>query len=260
MSLYCQNCEKKILNLYIHNDTNSINYHFLCKKCLKKLKVCSKSKCKKLFLLNDIDIKNLKIIYLDNNQHFFLYEEVKKVVINKYGNLDNLQKILDKKSDEKKLKIQKNNFIKTERENILMEAFKFNKLEYKNYGDCYSYINYGEPSLETVINNELIKIKDKNNRRMELAHELKKLNINLDESLKSCYEYINKIGCVTLKEIVRNIEIEYFLKNNTEYEKLCKIYKPAKAKDKAIRKYMESQHFLPNNIDKKIYSTNLIFE
>jgi hypothetical protein len=35
-----------------------------------------------------------------------------------------------------------------------------NKLDFKNYGDCYSYIHYNVPDLETVLKNELTKLKE----------------------------------------------------------------------------------------------------
>lgn len=260
-SCYCKNCNIKISDIYSLDDSNIDNYHFFCKKCIKLLKFCSKSKCKKLFLLNDIDVKNLKIVFLNNNrQHFFLYDDIKDIIIKKYGSFNNLQKIINQKSIDKQLKIQKNNNIKANREKLLKDCFLLNKIEFKNYGDCYSYINYGKPDLEIVLQNELNKINEKNSRRIKLANELKNLNINLDESLTSCYEYINKIGNKPLKEILRNIEIEHFLKYKTDYDELCKIYNHSKAKDLAIRKYIEAQQQLPKNINKKITSINLKFE
>src|SRR5439155_1854984 len=181
---YCEKCNNKISNFFPQNIINKYNYYFFCSKCLKILKVCSKSKCKKLFLLNNSDFKKLKIIYLNNTQHFFLYDDIKEIVLNKYGSFINLQNIINEKLIEKKLKIQKNNNLIADREQKLKESFQLNKLEFKNYGDCYSYIHYGEPTLEIVMENELKKINEKNSRRIILANELKKININLDESLK----------------------------------------------------------------------------
>ena len=35
-------------------------------------------------------------------------------------------------------------------------------LEFNNFGDCYSYINYGKPSIDEIINKELEKNNIKN--------------------------------------------------------------------------------------------------
>ena len=155
-------------------------------------------------------------------------------------------------------KIAKNENNKIEREKKIREIFQFNKLEFKNFGDVYAYINYGKPDLETVVNNEIIKITNKHNRRIILANELKKLNILLDESLKSCYEYINEISTKPLDDVVRCIEIEYFLKHNTNYDKLLEKYDIKKARELAIRKYTETQN-LPKNINNK-FNIKLEFE
>lgn len=137
--------------------------------------------------------------------------------------------------------MQNNNNIKMknekQREIILKEALAINKLEYKNYGDCFSFIHYGKPSLEEVLTNELKKANIKHNRRVLLASRLKEYNIELDESLKSCYNYVNNIGCNVIDEVIKAIEIEHFLKYKTNYDKLCKIYNQEIAKEKAIVEY-----------------------
>lgn len=256
----CENCDNKqkiIINSHYVKD----KHHLLCKRCLNNIEICSKSKCKKVFFLIDSDIKNIKLIYLENNMthQFYKYQDIKSVVINKYGSFGNLQEIINKKNQMQKSKNIKNENIKLKRESELKQEFEFNKLEFRNYGDAYSYINYGKPNLDIVINNELIKITAKNSRRIALAKELKQLNIPLDESLKSCYEYINGIDSKTLNDIVRRIEVEHFLKYNTIYDELCKKYDIKKAKELAIRKYAETK-ILPKNINNKFSNIKLEFE
>ena len=136
--------------------------------------------------------------------------------------------------------------------------FKNNKLEFKNYGDAYSYIHYGKPSLENIINDELDKNKQKNTRRMMLAKELHKLNIPLDETLNSCYEYINNINNKPIEDVVRHIEIENFLKHKTNYNELRKKYNDVTAKEIAIRNYARTQQ-LPTNINNSYRNIKIDF-
>lgn len=257
----CENCNNKKQKIIINSHYIKNKYHLLCKKCLKNIKVCSKSKCKKIFFLNDVDIKNVKLIYLENNttHQFYKFQDIESVVINKYGSLENFQIIIDKKNQLKESKDIKHGNIKLERENELRQLYELNKLEFKNYGDAYSYINYGKPNLETVISGELTKIANKTTRRITLANELKQLNIPLDESLESCYEYINNITTKSLDDIIRCIEVEHFLKYNTNYDKLCEKYDVRKAKELAIRQYAEIKN-LPKNITNDLNNIKVKFE
>ncbi len=136
---------------------------------------------------------------------------------------------------------------KEKRENEIKEIFKLNKLEFKNYGDVYSYINYGKPDIETVMKNTLLKLNEKNERRLKLSEELIKINIPYDETYKACYEYINNIGTKDFTDIIRNIEVEHFLRTQTNYLELRKKYNDRVAQDIAMRQYSEKE-LLPKNI------------
>jgi hypothetical protein len=245
----CDNCKILLKNNFLYDHYKKDKHYLFCRICLKSLEICSKSRCKKLFLLIDSDLDSLKTIYLNNNQQFFIFNDVKTVILNKYGDLDNLQKILLVKKKNRELKLKKSSDNKSEREKKLKESLFLNKLEYKNYGDCYSFIHYGQPSLNTVIENELKKNINKNERRIELASELIKFNISLDETLTSCYEFINNLNSKSLDETIKSIQVEYFLKYDTEYEKLSRIYDSNKAQNIVIEKYTD-KHYMNKNLDK----------
>lgn len=152
-----------------------------------------------------------------------------------------------------------NNKIEQYRKNKLINKLQENKLMMKHNGDCYSYIKYGHPGIEQVINNELLKTEYKTNRKIKLAKKLSKLNIVLDESLPSCYNYINNLGCKSLNDIVQNIEIEYFLKHHTKYDKLIKIHSPSKAKNLALRNFVFSDNqTITEKVPEKIRNNSII--
>lgn len=244
LSLSCDKCSitKIQLNRLVNPENYSKNKHYLlCKKCLGEINVCSKSKCKKTFLLNDSDLKNTKYIFLSNQYQFYIYDDIIKIIDQKYGSLDNLEKIIHSNKHKSNQIIKKKELKKNEREHKLKELFQSNKLEYKNYGDCYSYVHYGKPDIEIVLENELNRIKTINNRRIQLTNELRKIDIPLDESLESCYEYIYNLNTKDLSEIVRCIEIEHFLKYKTNYDELKKSYSSNQAKELALRKYTKDK-------------------
>jgi len=211
----CYKCHIKIHQDSIDNDYDESLYYLFCKKCIKQISVCSRSKCKKIFLLSDEEMKNLKLLYLPNSSYqFYIYSDIYDLVINKYGSLENLQTIIDSKLKLKRNKIEKKKENKLQREEKLKYIFMINKLEYKNYGDCYAYIHYGKPDIETIIQNELKKNNDMHCRRIELANELKKHNLVLDETLKSCYEYIHGLNTKDIRDIIKCIKIEHSIKHN----------------------------------------------
>lgn len=259
----CENekCNSKNKKIAIKEHYVKTKHYMFCRNCLGNMEICSKSKSKKIFHLTDDDIKNVKLIYLENNtiHQFYKYQDIKDVVINKYGSISNLQLLINKKNEIKEIKNQKIESTKLQRELKIRETFQMNKLEFKNYGDAYTYIHYGKPDLNTVVNNELIKISQKNARCLKLANKLKQLNIPIDESLKSCYEYINNIGTDSLEDIVRHIEVEHFLKYNTTYDELCKKYDIKTAKELAIRKYTETEN-LPKRIKRSYKNIKVEFE
>lgn len=209
--MFKYNCYKCTAELTLYNVITPHKYYFFCKRCIKNTKFCSMSKCRKLFLLNNDDLKGLKYLYFDNpnnNTKFFVYNEIEKIIINKYSNFQTLYKFLKakQKKKEERLQIRQNKINKRKKE--LISVLHNNKLEFKYRGDAYSYIHYGEPSLQEVVTGELNKIEEKNERRVKLARKLSKLGIVFDEKSTHCYNYINNIGSKNLYETIRAIELD----------------------------------------------------
>ena len=216
-------------------------------KCYNNNIIISKHQIQKKFMLSSIDLINIKKVNFNNSklhhkqpnrQTFYLLDDILAYIDHKYGNLENFQKIIQHKKQLMENIKEKKELIKAQRENEIKKLFADNKLEFKYIGECYMYINYGYPSLESVISNEIKKNNEINNRRMKLSSKLEKIGIELDETMKSCYEYIYNIGThKSTNDIIRNIEIEHFLVHHTNYSKLIKIYDYDKAKEQAIRQY-----------------------
>jgi hypothetical protein len=230
ITILCDKCNVNIFDqteIYkIPTNIRHINkniHYILCTDCIKKRRIYSKSKCKKKFLLDDNDIHHLKYLYISNNQNankYFLYTDILNIIKNKYGSLDNLNNVINNK----KRKSDKNVILKKlhieQRKKELIDVLNMNKLAYKNHGSCYSYVHYGKPPIDEVIDDELEKINEKNKRRIKLGLKLEEKGMYVDETLCSCYNYINNIGYKSFDEVIRSVEVEYFLKYRTEYEKL----------------------------------------
>lgn len=219
----CEMCNKKILFDNLNCKIYNKHTHFiLCLKCKKYYLLTSKTQACKQYVLKESNLHNLKYLYIKNvNNKIKLYKtkDIKQTAIAKHGGLSNIhdkQDIQNSKKRSKKLKKKKETRIRKKR---LLDVFKLNKLCVKNYGDCYSYIHYGTPSLEKVIEKEFETQNELQNRRIKLANELKSLNIIFDEGNKLCCDYIYNIGWMNFYETVRAIEMENYIKNKNSIRK-----------------------------------------
>jgi hypothetical protein len=245
MTHICTYCNKKlrINNLKIDSKIYDATKHFLlCKNCVTTTIVCSKSKCKEMYLLTDTDLIGIKILYianLNNSTSYYLYSDIETIITNKYGNVDSLKKKLKKRESRKQSINEKKQKIIAKRKQELINALDENKLEFNNYGDTFMYINYGKPDIETIIKKEVKKTSKRMTRRRRLSKALSKVNIKLDETLESVNNYINNNNNNTLDEVVRAVEIEYFFKYKTDYDELSKTMDYTEAKDIAMQQYMK---------------------
>ena len=248
--IICEKCDN-IVKIKNQNDI-LIRYHILCNNCKKEIQMHNKTESKKIFFLNNNDLINIKSLYSTNKSIMYIHSDLEEYAIKKYGDMNAIEKKREKEiiKKDKLLKIKNEN--KKIREEIISEYFNNNKLELKPYGDCYSFINNGYPPLNEIAKNEIKKNEQKNTRYLELARELSKLNISLDESCNICYEYINNIGCRNLQETVRMVELEYFLQTKTKYNKFVKKYGKEISREYAIRQYM-----LNNNNDNDSIINNI---
>jgi hypothetical protein len=194
----CKFCTNKIyISPSDRKYDDNINF-LLCTHCIKKQDICSKSRSSSIFLLKSEDFLNLKYIYFKNvcnTQKFYLLSDVKKLAIEKYGSIDKLNII--KKNNKISNHILSTNkkmsseLLKNKRKRELQQILKNNKLEYKLYGNCYSYINYGKPSIDIIIQEELNELNKTNVNRFNLASALNNNNIVYDENNIHVKQYIH---------------------------------------------------------------------
>lgn len=250
MTLYnCINCDDNII-LKNNNgrDYDPSKHYLLCKQCINGTNICSKLKCNENYLLTNNDLHPLKYLYIvnpSNCKKYYLYSDIEKVIAQKYGNIDSLKKTMNEREKKLDLIKQKKLHKIDNRRNELVKALQENKLEFQNYGNSFMYINYGQSSVEDIIKEEIKKTSNKMVKRQILALALSKVNITLDESLSSVYNFINGVGYKNdIDEVVKAVEIEHFFKYNTDYNKLVKNMgiDEIVAKDIAIKRYAINQN------------------
>jgi hypothetical protein len=127
-------------------------------------------------MLSANEIKSLQPIYTfkqikNNTPKLYLETHILNLLLTKYKDEQNtnLNAILNNKRE--KLIIRKNKKFKIEnmRRNEIKQEFYMNKLEYSELGDVYSYVTTGKPSIKKIVNDEILKLNNENDKRIEVA-------------------------------------------------------------------------------------------
>lgn len=236
--VYCVICCK----IYKTSQKYSPKYHhYVCNSCLDNTTIFSQTECKKRFLLKNNDLKGIKYIYskYDHSKYYLLFQIV-NILKKKYQSLQSFGKYLIKN----KIKyVNKLNNLR-EKQNKRLQEIKENLIDYRLPfhfdGNIYLYVIYGKPKLEKVLKLE-IKKQDKINQRIEkLNRYLEKYDLEYDENIVACYNYVYNIGIrKSIRDIIRDIEIESFYKKNTNYLTYCETYSDKVAKELSLKEYMK---------------------
>ena len=152
----CDNCNRHMI---LGNRKYNKKQHILiCKKCMQVVTYYSKTSSKSKFLLDEPDFHNMKYIYIENPNNptrLYLYDDIEKAIIKKYGDLEKMKdKRLVREKRKEELK-EKSLSESEERKKDLIRVLKDHKLEYKNNGDCYSYVYHRKLSVKTVVENQI---------------------------------------------------------------------------------------------------------
>ncbi|AYV76347.1 MAG: hypothetical protein Terrestrivirus5_169 [Terrestrivirus sp.] len=139
------------------NNTYLLSF-ILCDVCQSQNALYSKSFCINDLLLSKSDLDNIRCFHKGNTK-LFLECDIRLLIKLKYGSESDYKDYKQNKIFQKYKKI--NNILqkREDRRKSLMEQLADHKLEFKTYGDCYTFIQFGYPELETVIKNELEKCK-----------------------------------------------------------------------------------------------------
>lgn len=159
---------------------------------------------------------------------------------------------VDKKEWTKYFKSKTLSNQKTERKQNLVEKLMSYKLSYDRYAKnkiCESYVNSGNPDLDTVIKSLYSKQSEEDDRLCILLEKLKLLNLEYDSKVPSYKKFITKGGDINL--IVESAELEKDLMENTNYLLFCDLTDSDTAKEIAVAKIEKKTKVLEKYIAKK---------
>lgn len=172
----------------------NINKCCICNNILINLITSCKFKmlCVSCFDRNKYIEYNGDKITKNNQQNFFMHN--KKIYI---------------------LKTQLKLLHRTSRKEILLKKISDMKLRFDSGSMCNSYIKFGVPDIDTVIESLFTKQNLENDRLFNLINSLRERNLEYNENIPSYKKYIKNGG--NLEKIISDGEIEKVLVNESNY-------------------------------------------
>lgn len=183
------------------------------------------------------------------NKSINKYERLKKLInVEDQIAHEHLDEYLDSDEDDDNCSAKCNRmtvikYAKSNKKFLLRKRQLFNqlndkKLEYIKNGICDSYIKYGKPSLNDVIDNIKSKATAKSKRLDRLLTKLRTEGELYDESNSYYKKYVNNGG--NLEEIINEGIKEWFYINKTNYQSFFELYKSEDiAQTKAFNAYIK---------------------
>ncbi len=162
------------------------------------------------------------------------------------------QLFVDKKEWKTYFKLNNLSKQKTERKQQLIEKMSSYKLSYSKYEKnqiCESYVNSGNPDLDTVIQRLYLKQSEEDDRLCILLEKLKSLNLEYNCIVPSYKKFITKGG--DINAIIDFAEIEKDLIANTNYLSIYETTDSDTAKEIVIGKVEKKTKTLEKYIAKK---------
>lgn len=141
-----------------------------------------------------------------------------------------------------------------QRRDELRNSCIMNKIEYKEHGDYYSYINYGKPDIKTIICNELQNQKEKIEIHLKIKERLDKINISYKDHVENIIKLINTNKKQNIEQIIKEVEMMDFFNKNQFYNKIKNKYDQETAKIISLNKYInENKNIKKNDIDRCMF-------
>ena len=238
----CEFCPNDIAYSSRNYKKYNLNEHIiLCKNCIDNNVSYRKEYCKNNLCLTEKDLSDIKYLFNPCSKKKLYFEKyINYFLMNKYTSNDKIKlNIIEKKNKKLSSKNKKNKIIE-ERKKKLINLLYNNKIDFKEKGVCYTYIYYGTPSIEYVLEELLEENNIKNNRRIEIIKLFQQNNIKFNEQMISYKQYING-NIMDKNEIIKKAEIEDYLIQNTKYLEYLKYLKYEDAINRAIDEFINNE-------------------
>jgi len=149
---------------------------------------------------------------------------------------------IEKSADKVIVRYEKSAQIIKVRKRQLFDKLNSEKLTYVKGGICDSFIKYGYPSLEDVIQDVQTMTYHEDLRLKVLIKQLEKRRLKYDGRVSYFRDYVEQ--GTDLKTTIREGKKEWFLINNTDYLRLLPVLEDEEdAEEEAIQRYIQKKGY-----------------
>lgn len=219
MTILCSICDSYI-EITSNDRSCEGNYIFLCGNCLllskKNQSIISYTSCNSKYSLNKEDLLRLKHVYihnLSNNTKYYIFAHVHQVIKDKYVDLGNFNKIVNRKHSIKEQKLIKKQYEIDTKTNEINNILKKHSLSFSS-NNIQKYVeSFDNQDYNTIIlmAEEEKNIKyEKEQRQNKLVNKLNKYQLPYNPSNLYCQDYINRMGTRKLDEVITHIALENY--------------------------------------------------
>lgn len=225
-------CQLCLLNNVKVMDIKTIKkgiVHYICNDCLDETYIELKK------VIDDIDLDKFYFkIFANNNTLYLLKANVKE-----YTKFCGFKKLENKRQDELNIELKKNGL-----SNNLKSSL------------CSSYIKFGIPNIQTIIE-ELTNIQNsKNKKKIILINKLREIGEKYDENIPIYNDFIN--NNTDINNVIKYCKLDKFLYYNTDYNKFLKKTTVNKARDLASNQYLNNNNEKNEIIHQYIKESNTL--
>ncbi len=147
-------------------------------------------------------------------------------------------------------------FLEEKRRIELYTELEKNKLPKRDHGEQYTYIKYGKPVLEDIIQNEKKRQDDILDLQIMISKRLKEMDISLKGNIDVYNKYIDqgKFNVNNLNSIIKEIEINDFFIKDKRYINYSKIHGTETARSLILNDHIQNKKMI-----KKINNKMVIY-
>jgi len=128
------------------------NTFVACSDCEIEHNLLPKSFCIDVLLIKAQELATVKYFH-KSSQKLYIYSDIQNIINKLYG--ENYIHIKQQKLVDKYKKIHNLELLRNQRKEKLIAALSDYKLDYLHYGDCYTFVQFGYPTIDVVITNQI---------------------------------------------------------------------------------------------------------
>lgn len=149
-SLICDKCNNYFITKIAgyNKDKNFL----LCMACKKTSSLYTRTFCRTILGITVSKLATLKNLHYYKKPHIYYYDE-KDILDAVSASVSNIDELKCNHQEKQEIRNIKTNIAKKERKYFLLNNLKKYGIKYKPFGDMYTFVEYGYPTIDILMEN-----------------------------------------------------------------------------------------------------------